>query len=957
MKIKLFTMPNLVTLANLACGCGALVVALGSGGRLGVAFGLIALGAVCDLVDGALARATHNFSPLGVELDSLADVVTFGVAPSAVLWVMFRNAGSFVEEASGALYDSFGWLTFAVALFAALRLARFNVDKTQGTEFVGLPTPATALAIAALGWSVYYGKVEVSREVILIITALLCWLMVAPVRMFSLKTHSWRWRGNERRWILAVATGALMVEFGIVGITLAVALYVLMNVARHLRTTFWVVGGVLVLSVGTAAAQNPVTPWQNPSQRGAAQRGTGTGTGQRGTGAGSSQLPGSTRPELPEADTPFFGEGSEPAAEDTVKQKRPKRPLESYLFPLDVRDRQNMTWTLDPYANHVEISAIDTLQSNFNIQYPFMKEGVGSAYLGNLGAPSQHLNFFDRVHSHYPSFANPWSAYVTTLETMPFYNVKQPFTQLNYAWAGQKAKQEEDLGVIHAQNISPQTGFNVTYKSLGTRGIYHWQAARDKTFTAGIDHTGKRWTIHAGYIHNQIFNRENGGVTDDDEIILDRNDYELSEAIPMRMSDPTNSVRSNTFFLMQSIGVPLRRVREQDFTIADRPAFFIGHMAEYSRWSRRYEDTYNGTINQVEHTDPYYDNWYYNPERSQDSLFEGRLTNRVFIQLQPWNRNGVIGTIDAGVGVDLRQYYQFSADEYLTGAKGKNVKRTEYYAYAGANGHINRYFDWNAKFRFHPFGAAKGDVEAEAGAAARLFLKGRPMTVYGKFTLSSLSPSYWEENFSSNHFMWSNSFDNENETRIDIGLEIPHIGLEARASQSILGNAFYFDEFARPMQATDPVSVTGIYIREDIRIPIHSSSVNLNHRLQLQWSDNQTVVAVPMAAVYASYFFEFNVVRNVLRLQVGLEGRYNTRYYAPGYNPGMGQFYNQREKQLGDYVWCDLFVNAKWKRMRILLKMEHLNWDMLGSRNYFSVLHYPMNERVFKIGVSWNFYD
>jgi hypothetical protein len=167
----------------------------------------------------------------------------------------------------------------------------------------------------------------------------------------------------------------------------------------------------------------------------------------------------------------------------------------------------------------------------------------------------------------------------------------------------------------------------------------------------------------------------------------------------------------------------------------------------------------------------------------------------------------------------------------------------------------------------------------------------------------------------------------------------------------------YFGADRLPHQADGMISVTGLYLREDLCIPIKSSSLNFNHRVMVQWSSDQSVVPVPLVAAYLTYFFEFNVVKNVLRLQIGAEGRYNTLYYAQGYNPGTGQFYNQREKELGDYIWMDLFVNAKWKRMRILLKIQHLNDDLFGTRNYFSVPHYPMNKRILKLGISWNFYD
>ncbi|MDR2912851.1 MAG: putative porin [Alistipes sp.] len=729
--------------------------------------------------------------------------------------------------------------------------------------------------------------------------------------------------------------------------------------------------GVVSLSAAALFAQVPGTgiPSRQNQLPGGQQA-----VGQQIPGAGMPQPPNRQQarqqqqePEE-EEETPFFGEGSEvdPAA-DTVKRRREKRPLESYHFSYDERARQNMRWTLDNYTNHINVDHIDTLQNDFQTQYPFMKRGVGSAYLGNLGAPSQYLSYFDRESgpdSRNHTLADPWNAYLRTVANMPFYNVKKPFTQLSYAWAGQKARQEEDLAVIHAQNISPQTGFNLDYRSLGTKGIYQWQGTRDKSFSAGFSHTGKRYTVHAGYIHNSISNQENGGVTNDDEILVELPSYEIDTAIPMRMSSPRNTVKSNTFFLTQSLGLPLIRVSERDFTIGDRPAVFFGHSIEYDRWSRRYEDTYQGTV----YSPPgggsqpmnYYDDWFYSGTASRDSLFESRLSNRVFIQMQPWDRGGAIGTIDAGVGVDMRKFYRFSADQYLTGAEGRAVSQTEYYAYGGIDGHASRYFDWAADARYHPFGATAGDVSIGGRATARLFVKERALTLTGRFSFTSLDPSYWEQNFSSNHFAWSNSFSKESETRFDASLEIPHAGFSATLSQSVLGSKVYYsDEGPRlaPMQATDAVSVTGVYLREDLPIRFGTSSVNLNHRVMLQWSTDQKVVPLPLASAALSYYYEFNVVKDVLRLQVGVDGRYNTKYYAPGYNPGLGQFYNQREKELGDYIWLDAFVNAKWKRMRILVKMQHLSDGMFASRSFFSVLHYPMNRRILKIGISWNFYD
>jgi hypothetical protein len=711
--------------------------------------------------------------------------------------------------------------------------------------------------------------------------------------------------------------------------------------------------GVLSLSAATLSAQVRSTE-QNPV---------------RTTSATSSQRDPLRAGQQAEeqADTPFFGEGSEvDPASDTAKRQRPKMPLESYHFPVQERSELLLRWRVDPFTNHLTMAPLDTLQSDFQNDYPFMKRSVGSAYLGNLGAPSQYLNFFDRPTGRDHSFSEPWEAYLRTVDNMPFYNTKRPFTQLGYEWAGQKLYQEEDLVVVHAQNISPQTGFNIDYRSLGTKGIYQWQGTRDKRFSVGVNHTAKRWTVHAGYIHNQVFNQENGGVAYDDDILIDLNTFDRMRIIPVKMSTPTNSVRSNTFFLQQSYGIPLMRVTENDFTIGDRPTVFIGHTFEYDRWTKRYQDDYQGTLQSSispgrEPLPPYYDHWHYSGTVSRDSLFEGRLSNRVFVQLQPWDREGPIGTIDAGVGVDMLSYYQFSPDQYLTGAENAAVKETHTYAYGRVDGHVSRFVDWQARLRLHPFGARQGDLEAGGEVTARLFLKDRPLSLSGRFSFWSQEPSYWEQNYSSNHFMWSNSFSKENETRIEGLLAVPHLGFSATVSQSVLGGKIYYGENFVPVQASEPVSVTGVYLREDLPIRLGTSRINLNHRVMLQWSTDEKVVPLPLASAYLSYSFEFTVARyegkDVLRLQVGVDGRYNTRYYAPGYNPGTAQFYNQREKELGDYIWLDAYVTAKWKRMRIFVKMAHLSDDMFNSRNFFSVLHYPMNRRVLKFGLSWNFYD
>ena len=448
--------------------------------------------------------------------------------------------------------------------------------------------------------------------------------------------------------------------------------------------------------------------------------------------------------------------------------------------------------------------------------------------------------------------------------------------------------------------------------------------------------------MHAGYIFNMQNVKENGGIKRDEDIT--DTIFEMPELIEVRLMDARNQLKNNTFYVVQSYGIPLRRLTDEDFSIARNSTIFIGHSFELSKFYRKYTDTRSNSGD-------YYENWYISDVASSDSTYERLLSNKVFVQIQPWDRNGPIGVIDAGIGNDAHRYYQFRMEDYLRENKG--VTRNSTYVYGAVEGRVKKYFSWGAHLKYHLFGYRSQDLDLGGNVAFSVFVRGKPITLKGSFRHQTLTPDYWTENYFSNHFAWNNSFAKESETRFSASLNVPAINFEFGAQQSLLNNRIYYDAQALPAQYDGVVSVSGLYAHKDFRI----GGLHLNHRVLLQFSSVQEVVPVPLASAYLSYFFEFNIVKNVLRMQIGLDGRYNTSYYAFGYNPATAQFYNQREKELGNYPYVDLFVSAKWKRMRILIKMQHLNEDLFGTRDYFTVLHYPLNKRAFKLGFSWSFYD
>ena len=217
--------PNAITCCNLISGCGATMHAFA--GQYTVALAFIIIGAVFDFFDGMTARLLHVSSPIGKELDSLADCITFGFAPSAMIYDLLAHS-----EWPAALPDTvrcyIPFVAFLMAAFSALRLAKFNLDERQALGFIGLPTPANALFWASLivGASVYLHPYPVAVVAQMLIS---CFLLVCELPMFALKFKTWGWRGNEIKYLFVASSLPILIFFGMLGIAVVILWYVVLS--------------------------------------------------------------------------------------------------------------------------------------------------------------------------------------------------------------------------------------------------------------------------------------------------------------------------------------------------------------------------------------------------------------------------------------------------------------------------------------------------------------------------------------------------------------------------------------------------------------------------------------------------------------------------------------------------------------------------------------------------------
>lgn len=286
--MKLFSIPNILTLGNLACGCLAIVFAL-QGNLFWVAY-LVGIAAVLDFLDGFVARALKQFSPIGKDLDSLADMVTFGVVPGVVMFCLISvganytdvfhnreyfaayneilpkvgnvsnlwnsssyNGGQFVQPASpfSVGIPLMAWVAFIIPLFSALRLAKFNNDTRQSDSFIGVPTPANAILICSLPLVLNIGSNSLQAPGIPFdlpawhlfvlnpwflvgLSLLMSFLLIAELPLFALKFKSMKWKGNEIRFsfIALALIGLITLKF--LALPLIIVLYIAISVVSNL---------------------------------------------------------------------------------------------------------------------------------------------------------------------------------------------------------------------------------------------------------------------------------------------------------------------------------------------------------------------------------------------------------------------------------------------------------------------------------------------------------------------------------------------------------------------------------------------------------------------------------------------------------------------------------------------------------------------------------------------------
>lgn len=633
------------------------------------------------------------------------------------------------------------------------------------------------------------------------------------------------------------------------------------------------------------------------------------------------------------------------------------------------------SWIIDPLSMQKKYVPIDTVLYQFHILNKAYRNSFSNTFLGNIGAPVMSNLYYSR--QAYPDFLflSPYLPYIHYAVLNRYYNTHRPFTEIAYSTAGSKVNLEQTLHVIHTQNITKDFNAGLLYDIISSEGQYTNQKTKDNAFTFFTSFEKERYSLYVNYNLNKMKVNENGGIV---------NDMDLKELatkdIAVNLDETFNGSASslgNRSFLLAHKYRFLRHTLEKDSLRVDstthrqliEPSF--SHILSFTLDHRSYKDQMPAS--------GYYDHIYINPDRTNDSVSCRNLTNTLRFEFLTDTTRKFSFLGRAGITSELVKYGFVIPTDTFVHTKSPAVVpipgavivfynndtifrhyREVPYHNVGANFYmqssLTKYVRWDFLGELFLLGYKRGDLSLQGGFDFSIPSKRMPLELTTRLVIKKERPEYFLNSYSSNHVVWDHNFADMASTVISGRLTMPEQKIYAGFIYGLFDNFVFLDTAAISRQETTPLSVIALDMEKRFEIG-KFRSVN---KASLQWTGNMSVLSLPFFCFYHSSYFEhrlyFKFTEGKIFYQVGFDFYYNTSFYAQAYMPATGLFYNQVEKKLGNYPYLDLFLNLKLKRVRFFLKLEHVNSGLLNA-SYFGALHYPMNARMFKFGLSWTFYD
>lgn len=623
-------------------------------------------------------------------------------------------------------------------------------------------------------------------------------------------------------------------------------------------------------------------------------------------------------------------------------------------------------WKVLPPLGLREMAPMDTLPINYYRQSVPSMVSAAWATTGNLGGQGMNMIFEEREPMSDFFFRDALTHWMPTADKMRFYNTRIPMTLLSYNFGGGRDNAQDRLQATFSGNVNRKLQIGAMLDYLYSKGSYANQADKQLSWGLSGSYIGDRYELQAYYNHWDMTNKENGGITDM-KYITDPAELQGgvttidAKSIPTRLSAAHNRLWGGELYINNRYKVGYWRdlPMEEGDTIERKeyvPVTSFVYTLKYNNDKHLFRDTDTKEIKE------YFQNTYLNPDQTRDITRYWSITNTLGISLlEGFHKYAKFG-LSAYLTHQVRHYGMPNdtldhSDETLgltpfpEGIGNIKSKETQQLAWVGAQltkqqGSILTY---EATAEFGLLGEAIGEVKANGRVNTRIPLFGDSVDVAAFGSFRNVEAPYLAKNFISNHYMWKNDMGKQRTVTVGGELRVGRSNTYVRASVSNLQNHIFWGEDGTPQQHSGSVQVLSVNARQNFKFGI----LHWDNSVTYQKSSNESVISIPQLAVYSNLYLLFRIA--TLHVQMGVDCDYYTKYYAPNYLPSTTTFARQREMKLGNYPFCNAYLNMKLSKTRFYVMYSHANKGLFGGDEYFALPYYPLNPSRLQMGISVDF--
>lgn len=635
-------------------------------------------------------------------------------------------------------------------------------------------------------------------------------------------------------------------------------------------------------------------------------------------------------------------------------------------------------WKIDRQFGNMTEVPVDTLQHDFQNTNDTGGPTGHYTYLGNLGSPRISHVFFERKDPEQFFFLDPYDFTVAEPEDVVYTNTKSPFTNLTYYKQGGSSDGEERFKAYFAVNANKRLGFGFNIDYVYGRGKYMNQSTALFNGNLFAYYLGDKYNMHFSFINDNLKVAENGGIVDDRYVtrpldMAEGGKVYANDEIPTNLSQVWNHNTGYHAFLTHRYNVGFYRenpdAKDTVNTEIFVPVTSFLHTVKVDINRRKYI-SYDEAQNQQ-----YFQNNYLT-DVQRDETKQLAVKNTIGISL----REGFNKWAKAGLTAFMsHEYRRFTMTDTLARTPGQRIPTDYVENTISVGGQLikeqGQTLHYNVMGEIALVGEDAGQFQIQGKGDLNFRLFSDTVRLEANAYIKNLNPIFYYRHFHSKHYWWDNNdLSKIMRTRIEGKLSVDRWKTQLKAGVENIKNYTYLDNTSVKYTETSSGKEVTTY-KNDVAVKQNSGNIqvfsaalrqdfklgifHLDNEITYQKSSNQDVLPLPELTLYHNLYIKFGLAKKVLQIEMGADVRYFTQYYAPDYAPTIGQFYLQNKEtryKLGGYPLLNGYINLHLKRTRIFIAMYNLIQGQ-GEKSYFLAPHYPLNPRLLKFGLSWNFFD